>query len=67
MNQSHFPHGWDEERVQRVIAHYDSLADEEMAAEDDAVFDAEGCTMMSVPNDLVPKVRALVARHQRSD
>lgn len=64
MSESKFPAGWDAERVRRVIDHYDSLSDEEMAAEEDAACTAEGITMMAVPNRLVDQVRALIAREQ---
>jgi hypothetical protein len=59
-----FPPGWDEERVQRVIAHYENQTEEEQAAEIEAAIEAEGFTMIAVPNDLVPKVRALIARRR---
>jgi len=35
MNERRFPHGWDEDRVKRLIAHYDSLTEEERVAEDE--------------------------------
>ena len=41
VKKSYFPPGWDEERVQRVIAHYEGQTDEEAAAEDEAVFENE--------------------------
>lgn len=31
-----FPLGWDEERLNRLIAHYESLSEEEQVAEDEA-------------------------------
>ena len=34
-----FPPGWDEERVRRVIAHYQNQTDEEAIAEADAAFE----------------------------
>lgn len=36
MNKQHFPPGWDEDRVKRLIAHYDSMTEEEQVAEDEA-------------------------------
>src|SRR2546429_6710351 len=33
MKQSKFPSGWDEERVRRVLEHYESQTDEEAVAE----------------------------------
>jgi len=52
-----FPPGWDEERVQRVLGHYEGQA------EDEAAFKTTGQTVMVVLSDLVPAVRALIARH----
>lgn len=36
MSEHKFPTGWDEERVKRLIAHYDCLTEEEQVAEDEA-------------------------------
>lgn len=36
MKQTKFPPGWDEERVQRVLGHYESQTEEESVAEDEA-------------------------------
>lgn len=54
--------GWDEERVRRVIEDYESQSDEEAVAEDEAAYESPLETMMSVPVDLVPAVRELIAR-----
>ena len=64
MSQSQFPPGWDEERVKRVIAHYESQNEEEAVAEDEAAFEAADQTVMEVPTELVPKVRELIAKHK---
>ena len=53
--------GWDDERVQRLIQHYDSQSDEEAIAEDEAAFDDPSHTVMTIPNELVPAVRAILA------
>jgi len=66
MKQRRFPQGWDEERVRRVLEHYESQADEEAVAEDEASYDSTTHTLMQVPVDLVPQVRKLLAR-RRSD
>ena len=55
-----FPPGWDEERVQRVIAHYEAQTEDEALAEDEAAFEDTSHTVMVIPNDLVPAVRALL-------
>ena len=64
MKQNKFPPGWDEERVRRVIAHYENQTEEQALAEDEAAYEQEGQSMMEIPNELVPKVRHLIAQHQ---
>jgi hypothetical protein len=60
-----FPPGWDEERVQRVIKHYESQSEAEAVAEDEAAFESSIETVMSVPTELVPDVRELIARRKQ--
>ena len=64
MNQNRFPPGWDEDRVRRVLAHYEQQTPEEAVAEDEAAFVEDDETVMKVPHDLVPAVRQLIAKHQ---
>jgi hypothetical protein len=64
MSKRKFPPGWDEERVRQVLAHYEDQTEDEQFAEIEAAREAEGITMMAVPTELVPEVRALLARKQ---
>ena len=64
MSQSRFPQGWDEDRVQQVLAHYEQQTPEEAVAEDESAFAEPDDTVMKVPHDLVPAVRELIAKHQ---
>jgi hypothetical protein len=64
--QSQFPPGWDEARVRRVLERYEAQSDEEAVAEDEAAFDSPTETVMAVPVELVPAVRALIERHRRT-
>jgi hypothetical protein len=64
MKQAEFPPGWDEERVRRVIAHYEQQTEEEAVAEDEAAFESSTETFIEVPNDLLPAVRELLAKHK---
>jgi hypothetical protein len=64
MKQAKFPKGWDEKRVQRVIANYEAQSEEEAVAEDEAAFDPSQATVMEVPADLVPAVRQLIAKRK---
>ena len=52
-----------DERVQRLIQHDDSQSDAEAIAEDEAAFDDPSHTVMTIPNELVPAVRAILADH----
>jgi hypothetical protein len=64
MTENSFPPGWDKERVQRVLAHYEEQTSVEAVAEDEAAFAEQDETVMKVPHDLVPAVRELIAKHQ---
>jgi hypothetical protein len=64
MSQPKFPEGWDEEKVQRVLAHYENQSDEAAAAEEDAAMESSE-TVISVPRDLLPEIRQLLARRRR--
>ena len=56
-----FPPGWDEARVRDVLEHYQSQTEDEAVAEDEAAFENTSHTVMVVPNDLVPAVRAILS------
>jgi hypothetical protein len=64
MSKTKFPPGWDEERVRRVLDHYENQSDEEAVAEDEAAFESPTHTAMEVPVDLVPKIREMIARRK---
>ena len=64
MSKQNFPPGWDEERVRAVITHYESQTEDEQFAEIEAAHEAEQVTFVAVPTELVPQVRALIARKQ---
>lgn len=65
MKTNKFPQGWDQERVQRVLQHYEKQTQEEAVAEDEAAFEDQTQTVMEVPTELVPAVRKLIAAHKR--
>jgi len=62
MNKSAFPPGWDEDRVREVLAHYEAQTQEQAVAEDEAADEDPSQTLMEIPNELVPKVRELIAK-----
>jgi hypothetical protein len=62
MSQNDFPNGWDENRVRKLLAHYDEQPQDEAVAEDEAGIESSE-TVMNVPHDLVSQVRELIAKH----
>ena len=60
--KSNYPPGWDEFRVKRVLEHYECQSEEEAVAEDEAAYEDSNQTFMEIPNELVPKVRELIAK-----
>ncbi len=65
-NTNDFPPGWDEARVQRVIAHYESQSDDEAIAEDEAAFLDSNYSVMLIPRALVPAVHELLSSSEQS-
>ena len=59
-SKTKLPRGWTEEKILAVIDHYENQTDDEAVAEDEAAFAA--CTMIAVPNEMVPAVQALLER-----
>ena len=64
MKKPEFPQGWDEERVRRVLEHYETQSDEEAVAEDEAAYESTTHTAMEIPVELVPQVRELLAKRR---
>tara|TARA_B100000959_G_C14990065_1_gene627458 strand:+ start:3999 stop:4196 length:198 start_codon:yes stop_codon:yes gene_type:complete len=64
MKRNNFPEGWDEERVNKVLAHYENQSKEEAVAEDEASYEDKRQTFMEIPNELLPEVRELIAQHK---
>ena len=63
MSENKLPEGWDDGKLQRVLAHYEGQLEEEALLEDEAgVRPSE--TVMSVPRDLVPIIRELIAKRK---
>jgi hypothetical protein len=65
VKQNRFPSGWDEDRVRRILTHYEEQSEAEAVAEDEAAFEDRTQTVMEIPTELVPAVRELIARHGR--
>ena len=65
MKQSKFPERWGEERVRRILSHYEEQTEEEAVAEDEAGVESSE-TVMSVPHELVPVIREMIAKRRSS-
>lgn len=63
MKDNNFPPGWDEQRVRKVIEHYERQSEDEAVAEDEAAYEDTSCTLMEVPKELAPKVREMIVKH----
>ncbi len=59
------PPGWSEASIRRLAEFYDNQTEEEQLAEYQAACARADQTVMSIPNDLVPTVQRLLARHQQ--
>ena len=64
MKQSKLPAGWDEDRVRRVLAHYEGQSEDDAVAEDEKAFENQTQTVMEIPTELVPAVRELLAKYR---
>ena len=64
MSKQAFPPGWDEARVKEVLEHYETQTEEEAVAEDEAAFEDTSVSVMLIPNELVPAVQEIIARHE---
>jgi hypothetical protein len=64
---SRFPPGWNDERVEKVLRHYEAQSEEEAVAEDESAFEDQTQTVIEVPTELVPAIRDLIARHEKRD
>jgi len=65
MIEQRFPPGWDEQRVQRLLAELDSRTEDEwVAADEAAAADGDDQTVVTVPVALLPEIRRLLARYK---
>ena len=62
MKKNQFPKDWDENRVKKVIAHYENQTEDEALSEDKAAWHERTATFIEVPNKLLPRIRQLLAK-----
>ena len=65
MKEQHFPAGWDEQRVKKLLAELDARTDEEWIAADEPAAAGDGDqAVITVPAALLPEIRRLLAAHK---
>jgi len=65
MSEPKYPAGWDAARVQRLIEYDESLSEDEQVAEDEAAAEeTKGQAVITVPDELLPAIRQLLATHK---
>ena len=65
MIEQRFPRGWDEQRVQRLLAELDSRTEDEwVAADEAAAAEQDDRAVVTVPVGLLPEIRRLLATYK---
>ena len=65
MTEQRFPAGWDEQRVQRLLAELDARTEAEwVAADEAAAAEGDDQAVITVPASLLPEIRRLLAAHK---
>lgn len=65
MSESKYPAGWNAERVKKLIDYYEGLSEDEQVAEDEAAMaEQSGQVVVTIPEELLPAVRHLLATHK---
>ncbi len=55
-----FPPGWNQKRVQKLIAYYDTQTEDQELAEYEAAMRVNGRSLLLVPTELVPEIRRFI-------
>lgn len=55
MSNNRYPPGWDEQRVRRILDHYDQQSEDEAVAEDEDRYDTATRNVLEVPKEPSPK------------
>ena len=60
---NNYPPGWNQARIQRLLQHHENQSESAAAADDNAAWQDQSQTIMSIPHSLVPAVRELLSQH----
>ncbi len=64
MSEQQLPHGWDKQQMQQLLAEVENRTEEEWIADDEAANEpADDQTMITVPTELLPEIRRLLAKY----
>ena len=65
MIEQRFPKGWDQQRVQQLLAELDNRTEEEwVAADEAAASEQDDQVVVTVPVGLLPEIRRLLATYK---
>jgi hypothetical protein len=65
MSEQRFPAGWDEQRVRDLLTELEARSEEEWIAVDEAAAaESDDQAVVTVPADLLPEIRRLLAAHK---
>lgn len=64
MKKNQFPKGWNEKKVQQVLAHYEKQSDEEAVIEDERTLTEKQSVTVQVPVELMPLIREILAQYK---
>lgn len=64
MKNNRFPPGWDEARVKRVLAHYETQSEDHAATEDEKAIKGKAHAVIEVPIELMPVIREIIAQYE---
>ncbi|TMB88172.1 MAG: hypothetical protein E6J45_11665 [Chloroflexi bacterium] len=61
-----YPRGWTRKMIRELAEYYDNQTEDEAVAEDEAAFNDPTQAVVLVPQELVPQVHRLIARHNQA-
>ena len=64
MKKNQFPKGWNEKKVQQVLAHYERQSDDEALIEDEHALSKKQSVSVEIPVELMPLIREILAQYK---
>ncbi len=65
MPQNTFPKGWNQEKINNLLNHYENQTEEEAVLEDELAYEDQTQTTIEIPIELLPTIRQLIALHDK--